>query len=166
MWNYILTFLIGAAIPIVTFWLQSIQRKRYFHLDVKEKLKYVAIEKRLEAHQKAFKYWWQMFDILKEPNDNHIKNEVLKNSRDFWESNALYLEEKTRKGFLDAIKIAETLHDSLNYVRKATVHEEKKDAKKVYYRDWDYFMDLITTIQQEVELEPIKPNVAAPLIEE
>lgn len=51
MWDILLALIIGAAIPIITQYVQSKEKQKYFDLERKEKLKLVAIEKRLEAHQ-------------------------------------------------------------------------------------------------------------------
>lgn len=51
--GYILAFLAGSAVPIFISWLERKDKRKQFELERKDKYKLVAIEKRLEAHQKA-----------------------------------------------------------------------------------------------------------------
>jgi hypothetical protein len=73
MWGYVITLIIGAAIPLITIWFQSKEKEKYFELERKEKFKLVAIEKRLEAHQKAFLLWAKMIEFVHKPDERKIK---------------------------------------------------------------------------------------------
>jgi hypothetical protein len=102
MWDYIVAGLIGAAIPLITLWLQSKEKRKYFELERKEKLKLVAIDKRLEAHQQALKQRYDKKSDIHASDDDLQKAKVLKAARDFWYSQSLYLEKQTRSKFQEA----------------------------------------------------------------
>ncbi len=156
MWSYILTLLIGAAIPVFIRWIDSKERQKFFNLEVKEKMKLVAIEKRLEAHQQAFKIWLDLHSLMnKHTPDDMIK--TVNNAYDFWNNNALYLEVKTRKDFTKAIEIVTYHQNMIEKVRQAEDRKEKEKYKAMLYEGEDFFQKLFETIQKEVELEPIKP---------
>lgn len=75
MWEYVLAIFIGAAIPLITIWLQSKEKRKYFEFERKEKMKMVAIEKRLEAHQMAIKLWYDLKSVIhaEDLDDKKIK---------------------------------------------------------------------------------------------
>lgn len=76
MWNFILAILIGAAIPLITLWLQSKEKRKYFELERKEKFKLVAIDKRIEAHQQALKQWSILQSVIHK-KDGEEKQKLL-----------------------------------------------------------------------------------------
>ena len=96
MWDYILAVLIGAAIPLITLWFQSKEKRKYFELERKEKFKLVAIERRLEAHQQAIKQWEILQSVIHKP-DEEEKSIIISGVRDFWLNSCLYLEKETRE---------------------------------------------------------------------
>jgi len=144
----LLGVVIGAVITLVI-----------FRIDRKDKFRFAAIERRLEAHQEAFKFWYELLSVIHKPGENKVKQDVLNEAYDFWENNALFLEKRTRKNFREAINIVSFYHGDLIYEREATEPEDKRKAKQRYIENWYYFMDLIDIIQQEVELEPLKPEI-------
>ena len=105
MWDIIIALVIGAAIPIITQYVQSKEKEKYFDLERKEKLKLVAIEKRLEAHQQALQHWYNLKTVIHAKDDDSKKIEVLNSARNFWFSNSLYLEKQTRAKLQDAFWI-------------------------------------------------------------
>ncbi len=156
MWNYIIAILMGAAIPLITIWLQSREKRKYFELERKEKLKMVAIENRLKAHQQALKYWDDLRSVIHSPDSDKRKREILKASRDFWYLNCLYLEKQTRFNFRKAFWIVSNYKIWLDLSREMTPGKERDEHKKFYMDCWDDFHKLFEIIQKEVELEPIK----------
>lgn len=158
MWDYIIPILIGAAIPLITIWIQSKEERKYFELERKEKFKLVAIEKRIETHQQALKHWDELKSVIHTSDDDQRKGEVLKASRDFWYSNCLYLEKQTRTKFQDAYWIVSNYKMWLEMRREMETGKEKEDHIKFYMEQWNDFHKLFEIIQKEVELEPIKPE--------
>jgi len=156
MWSYIITLIIGAAIPVLIRLIDSKEKQRFYDLEVKEKLRLVEVEKRLEAHQNAATLWYRLLEVIHKQGGKD-KEETISQALDFWYNNFLYLESRTRKDFREAINTAAGYWQALEMVRQANDREEKEEFKKIYYRDWDFFMDVIKTIQEEVMLEPIKP---------
>ena len=157
MWGCIVTLLIGAAIPLVTLWLQSKEKRKYFELERKEKLKMVAIEKRLEVHQKTLKQWEIMRSVIHSP-DSVEKSKIVSGVNEFWLNNCLYMEKDTRKKFKEAIWIVSSYKMWLDMYKSMEEGKEKQEHQKFYLACWDNFHKLFEIIQKEVELEPIKPE--------
>jgi hypothetical protein len=128
-----------------------------FKLERKDKFRMVAIEKRLAAHQEAFKLWDNLLQVIHLNDEEKIK--TLNNAREFWFNNSLYLEKETRKRFLEAIGIVEFYKDKLEIYREEKDKKLKEQKKKDYLSDWERMMKLPEYIAKEVELEPVKPIV-------
>ena len=157
MWDYILVLLTGAAIPLITLWFQNREKRKYFELERKEKLKLVAIEKRLEVHQQALKHWLDLYSVIHKPDNDENKMANLEAARLFWYSNSLYLERQTRIKFQEAIWIVSFYGMWLEMFKEMNLGKEKDEHKKFFMSKWDDFHKLFEIIQKEVELEPIKP---------
>jgi len=157
MWDYIIAILIGAAIPLITIWFQSKEKRKYFELERTEKMKTIVIEKRLEAHQQALRQWEVMQSVIHIP-DGFGKSEILSKVREFWLNNCIYLEKETRKKFKEALWIVSSYKMWLEMYREMQPGKEKEEYKKFYMGCWNDFHKLFEIIQKEVELEPIKPE--------
>lgn len=158
MWGYILTLLIGVAIPLIVFWLQDKQKEKYFELERKEKFKMVAIEKRLEAHQQALKLWDDLRSFIHSPDSDPDKMFVLTTARNFWYSNSLFLEKDSREQFEKAFWIVSNYRLWLENWKLTQPGKEKDEARDFYQARWEEFHKTPEIIQKEVELEPIKPR--------
>lgn len=158
MLDFAIAILIGAAIPLITIWLQSREKRKYFELERKEKMKMVAIEKRLDAHQQALKLWYDLKTVIHSPDGDQNKSDVLEAARNFWYSNSLYLEKQTRQKFQDAFWIVSNYKMWLEMRREYVDQKEKEKHTKFYMEQWNDFHKLFEIIQKEVELEPIKPE--------
>ena len=154
MWNYILAVLIGATIPLITLWFQSKEKKKYFEMERKEKLKMVAIEKRLEAHQQALKHWNQLRSVIHE-KDFDKRNNTIKSATDFWYSNCLYLEKNTRNKFYEVIYSVSMYPEYLAIWRESPKGPEKERSNVELKSQWDEISSLSSVIMAEVELQPI-----------
>lgn len=157
MWDIIVALIVGAAIPIITQRIQSKEKSKYFELERKEKFKMVAIERRLAAHQEAFKLWYDLRSVIHKPDDDQQKKDVLRLAQEFWHSNSLYLEKQTRLRFHEAYGIVSNYYLWLQIYREMERGKEKEEHKSFYMKCWDDFHKLFEIIQDEVELEPIKP---------
>ncbi|MCH7826452.1 MAG: hypothetical protein IIC75_00525 [Bacteroidetes bacterium] len=159
MWDYILLILIGAAIPLITLRFQSKEKRKYFELERKEKFKMVAIEKRLATHQEAIKHWHLLLSVMHRNNEDEHKLSVIKNAREFWLNTCLYMEKETRKMFSVSINIVSDYTMWLEIGKSLPVGKEKEENTKYFMKQWNDFHRLFEIIQEEVELEPIKPNI-------
>lgn len=157
MWDYILTFMVGAAVPIFNnHWQQKNDRKK-FELERKDKYKLVAIEKRLCTHQEAFSLWHKLIRIIHSPSDEKIP--VITEARNFWINNCLYLEKNTCKEFDIVIKLVDGYADKLQHAKLTFDPNEKEKIRQDYLSDWNRIFQLPTLIQREVELESISLNL-------
>lgn len=157
--SYVVTLFSGAAIPMINNWLNKIEKEKYFKLEVKEKLKLVAVEKRLEAHQKAFSKWYDLLEVIHKPDHDPGKLAIINDATEFWKSNSIYLERNTRNDFREAIFIVSSYSIFLLAARQEQDPVQKKKDIAYYKNEWEIFMKVPETIQLEVELEPIKPVV-------
>ena len=98
MWENILFIFIGAALSMVSSWITRRDERKKFELERKDKYKMVAIEKRLEAHQKAMYYWYKLLNILYD-KDKVKRDDLIHKATEFLYNNALYLEKETRENF-------------------------------------------------------------------
>ena len=155
MWEYIIALIIGAAIPLITIWFQSREKQKYFELERKEKFKMVEIEKRLAAHQEAIKQWNYLQSIIHSDYNDH-KTKIINNAREYWLNNCLYLEKRTRKKFAQGINIVSNYRLMLDVNKTLEDKKQKKENSKEYLKQWEEFHRLFETIQEDVELEPIK----------
>jgi hypothetical protein len=69
-----------------------------------------ALDKRLEVHQEAYRIWRKIRGAVYKPE---ILGRVLEEANEFWESNCLYLDPKSREAFIDCIIRAHTHRDIL-----------------------------------------------------
>ena len=154
MWDYILTFLVGAAVPTFINWLQRKDERKKFDLERKDKYKLFAIEKRLEAHQQAFYHWRKLLLVI-HGRDIEQTTRTLKDAQEFWNLNCLYLENKTRKDFTETIFRTSNHLSLIDQWKMAPKSDDKEKANKNIKENWDFVLRLGATIPQDVELEPI-----------
>jgi len=121
--------------------------------DRKDKFRLVAIEKRLQAHQKAYALWYKLIWVIHSPSADRIL--VTKEARNFWLNNCLYLEKNTRKEFDIVIQLIDGYSDKLRYWKDTSDPKEKGKIRQDYMKDWDRVMQLPKYIQSEAELEPV-----------
>lgn len=84
---------IGATIPAAMQWFLS-RRERL------ERYKLVALEKRLEVHQQAFRIWRELMVSLNKPDQ---LAQVVQRGQDWWNDHCLYLDGKSRKSFYSSL---------------------------------------------------------------
>lgn len=138
----IATLIVGAAIPLVT-----------LYLDRKDKFRLVAIEKRLQTHQEAFSLWYKLIWVIHSPSDDRIP--VITEARNFWLNNCLYLEKNTRKEFDIVIRLVDGYSLKLQIAKDEKDSHKKEELIQDYRNDWKRISDLPNYIQSEVELKPI-----------
>lgn len=157
MWDYLIAILVGAAIPLISMRFQSKEKRRYFELESKDKLKMVAIERRLESHQQAYAMWYRLIWVIHASKQERAK--VITEARNFWTNNWLYLEKNTRKEFDIIIKLVDGYSDKLEMGKRSTDPLQKEKISKEFMGDWERIFELPKLIQKEVELEPIVIDV-------
>lgn len=154
MWDYIVAVLVGAAIPTFINWLQRKDERKKFELERKDKYKLVAIEKRLEAHQGAYKHWIQLVEVIHE-KDPDKRNQVVNAAREFYFSYALFLEKRTRQQFMVTVNQVYNYPMTLNMWRLLPHGPEKKEAHNALMREWNSIYNFEKVVQEDIELEPI-----------
>jgi len=107
-----------------------------------KQLKLAALEKRLDAHQKAFSIWRRIvFNLYKD-----TIGDVVIEAQNWWENNCLYLGVKSRAAFFHCLNFA--VHHS--DMRKSRNREY--DYKKEIKESWDTIMLPGKTLVEEVNL--------------
>lgn len=152
--------LIGVVLgSIITYFIFRAERKDKLSLaekDRRDKFRLVSIDKRLEAHQQALKYWELLRSVIHKSDDDEEKFKIIDESNKFWLDNSLYLERETRSKFKEAIWIVSYYKLWVDNYRDMDKGEKKEEEKKYFMQRWDDFHKLFEVIQKEVELEPIK----------
>lgn len=159
MWDYILTFMVGAAVPIFNnHWQRKDDRKK-FELERKDKYKLAAIDKKLKIHQQAYIHWYHLNSATAEKPDNESRKKVIVDANNFWIENNLYLESKTRNDF---VKVIDAVRNYPRYVdackNSQTADKKEKALKKLEEID-KLIGQLGNTIQMDIQLEPITLEV-------
>jgi len=68
-------------------------------LETKKELRLAALDRRLEAHQKAFTLWRELVSVSnKKDNEKNCIDHVMK-CQDWWNENCLYLDAESREAF-------------------------------------------------------------------
>lgn len=150
--------LFGSIITYLIFRTERKDKLTQASKERQDKFRLVAIEKRLEAHQRALKLWYELKTVIHSPDGDQHKTEVLEAARNFWYENSLYLEKQTRHKFQDAFWIVSNYKMWLEMRREYDDPKEKEKHTKFYTDQWNEFHKLFEIIQKEVELEPIKPE--------
>lgn len=146
----IIGVIIGALSgAFITLYTQRIERK--------DKFRMAAIEKRLEAHQKAYAQCDAIYQILDE-RDKDVIGDVISDMRKLLTNYSLYLEKGTRKKFVEVRGALMAFRQRCDDIDNIT-HPEKRDlAFKWYTIIIKKLEELSFLIQKEVELEPIAIN--------
>jgi hypothetical protein len=128
--------------------------KEMMALERKDKYRLAALDKRLEAHQIAFRLSIEMFENLHAELSAHI--EFLLKLKEFWKNYSLYLTNDARKAFKKGWNYY-GIYPTLVQVWRLN-HEEK------YYQQLDekfnYLLELPQIIAKEVDLEAMELEVS------
>lgn len=124
-----------------------------FKLERKDKFRIAAIEKRLEAHQKAYSQCMKFFDILDSHDENEVKH-AFKDGQTFMANYSLYLEKGTRKKFIEVLGFLNAYCPREKYLKLLGPNERMSGTKK-YIEEEEKVFELANLIQTEVALEPI-----------
>ena len=125
--------------------------------DQRTKFRLVSIEKRLQAHQEAYSFWYRLALTINTSDQERIK--VTSEARDFWINNCLYLEKNTREEFNYVITLFETYNYKLKMCVKTSLYDQKEKIIQDFMNNWEEIMNLAKNIQSEVKLEPIVLNL-------
>lgn len=113
----------------------------------KNQLRLAALDKRLEAHQKAYVLWKEAAHSIH--NSDKI-NEIVIECQNWWHNNCLYLTADARDAFWNSF-MAASLHKDLLESHKAIRSEEtKKEVKE----NWHTIMQAGRIIAEGVTLPP------------
>ncbi len=124
-----------------------------FRIERKDRFRMAALDRRLEAHQKAFEQCSFFISCLDERDTEKIKK-VFDNAQNFYANYSLYLEKQTRKKFIEALGFINSYCPRWEYLKDFKPEERQKELEK-YHQKSKIVFDLSNIIQKEVELEPI-----------
>jgi len=85
---------------------ERIAQENRFSLSASEQkhdLRLAALDKRLEAHQKAYSLWYRLRGSIRDENQLF---KIFQQCNEFWMNDSLYLTEKSRKAFDEAVRAA------------------------------------------------------------
>ena len=153
-WEYLLTFLIGAAIPIIGILIQRRDKNKLFEIERKDKFKLAALDKRLEAHQKAYALCSKMLEVMDSQDEAEVKN-IISDARTLLANYSLYLGENTRNKMAKAIGFFNAYCPREKFISKFDSHENKIKAMDTFLNESERIFELAKVIQEEVALEPI-----------
>jgi hypothetical protein len=88
-----------------------------------DKFKIMALEKRLESHQDAFRLW---YDLMWSLNDDDQRGVQAEKCNDWWVDNQFYLDKKSSSAFKTAALVANTFGEYRAGDKNAA--EERKKA--------------------------------------
>ncbi|NWG28130.1 MAG: hypothetical protein HXY48_06295 [Ignavibacteriaceae bacterium] len=127
-----------------------------FKIERKDKFRMAAIEKRLEAHQKAYalcsKFW-----VVVDTNSRDEITAIIKESREFMSNYSLYLESGTRKKMIEVIGFFNAYCPREEFLSKFSP-SKRAEALNTYIKEEKRLNELSRLIQEEVALEPILLN--------
>jgi hypothetical protein len=149
--------LIGAAIPLIILKIQSREKRKYFELERKDKFRMAAIEKRLEAHQKAYAFCMHSFEVMNSHSEEDVQH-VCREGLSLMENHSLYLENETRKKMSEVIGFLRAYCPKEKFISEFDRSERKK-ALEIFHRESKKVFELSEVIQKDVALEPISINV-------
>lgn len=152
----ILALIIGAAIPLIIQSLQSKEKKKFFELEHKEKLKLTSLDKRLEAHQKAYAQCSRFWEVIDSANEEEISN-VIKEGKELMINYSLYLENGTRKKMIEVLGFFHAYCPRKKFISEFEPVERKR-AIEIFIKESKKLEELSKLIQEEVALEPISLN--------
>lgn len=111
--------------------------------DYQKQLRLAALEKRLEAHQQAFAFWWEIRSNIY--NDDKISDTIQK-ATEWWRNHCLYLGPKSRASFYNCLIFAGNHADMLK--ARTPGYDDKKEIRE----SWDTIMLPGSILVEEVNL--------------
>jgi hypothetical protein len=127
-----------------------------FKIERKDRFIMAAIEKRLDAHQKAYalcsKFW-----VVVDTNSRDEVTSLIKESREFMSNYSLYLEGGTRKKMIEVIGFFNAYCPREEFLSKFS-SSKRSEALNTYLKEEKKLNELSRLIQEEVALEPILLN--------
>lgn len=92
--------IVTGLLSLLGVWLGTFLTEKRYGTDRKDKFALVALDKKLDVHQKAFSLSRKMFFAIHNPDDE--KHKVGRDAFEFWEENCLYMSNKVRNEFINA----------------------------------------------------------------
>lgn len=124
-----------------------------FKVERKDRFRMAALEKRLDAHQKAYalcsKFW-----IVVDTNSRDEVRSIIKEGREFMSNYSLYLENGTRKKMIEVIGFFNAYCPREGFLSKFDP-SKRSEALNTYVKEEKKLNELSRLIQEEVALEPI-----------
>ena len=154
-------FLIGifTIAGVIVGWLITLLK---FRIERKDRFRMAAIDKRLEAHQKAYSYCMHALDKMFS-NDEEVIKHIYQEGLTIMENHSLYLENGTRKKMVESLGFLRAYCPKDKYVSEFDPSDRKKEIER-FHRESKKVFELADIVQKEVELEPISLKFDAKLI--
>lgn len=149
--------IIGSLITSLIFLFERKDKFKLAEQDRKDKFRLASIEKRLEAHQKAYSYCTKLLMIMDSDDENEIRS-IFNQGRDFLSNHALYLENGTRNKFVEALGVVNAYWPRKNFV-KSFEPGKREEAFDIYIWETKKIFELSQLIQKEISLEPINSEI-------
>jgi hypothetical protein len=148
---------IGAFITYITFYINRKDKLKLAEQDRKDKFRLASIDKRLEAHQKAYAYCTKLLINMDSDDENEVRL-LFNEGRDFLSNYALYLSSDTRNKFVDALGVVNAYWPRKSFLKDFN-NDKRAEAFEIYKRETNKIFVLSETIQKDVSLEPINPEI-------
>jgi hypothetical protein len=114
-------------------------------LERRQRMQLAALDRRLEAHQSAFRLWRKLLGAV---HDRDRIGSVVIECQEFWESNCLYLDAEVRKAFAIAYSAANDHGMLLSGPRT-------EGSKQTIMENWKTVTDAGNKILAAVDLPPL-----------
>jgi hypothetical protein len=154
MGDTMLVAIVAGLFGLLGVWLGTLLTEKRYKTDRKDKFALVALDKKLDVHQRAFSLSRKMFFAIHKPEDEKYK--VGKEAFEFWEENCLYMSIEVRNEFINAYwsfanyKIyveawkssSNPKEKESNFCKMNKKFEQIKNVQKVIEKTFD-FMDIV-----------------------
>jgi len=121
-------------------------------------LRFLAAERRLEVHQKAYAFFGQMMNLIHLAN-TEVRQAKLKDLVEFWNDNCLYMDATVREAFLDAFKAFDQHRDLLDQLRDSPWDQPRLGP--VVQANFETVKRLEVVILSACDLPPIAGQIHA-----
>ena len=138
---------------------KSAYTERLEQTKLNHQLRLAALDRRLEAHQKAYTLWWKLMGVV---HDKKSVGGVILECQDWWVENNLYLDAEVRKAFRLAYHSASTYCQIYTELREADPIERQRREKSLS-ESWDSVNDAGEAIVKAVELPSLVEEEHKPL---
>jgi len=129
MQSFLSALLVG-IMTIITQLVISHKDRKMKETERKDKFRLCALDMRLQKHQEAYSKWEKMRHYYLTPDSNQEKEKVLKECRQWWIANCLYLTEESSKAFANCLATL-SIYTTLNEQRNQAFRDNSDALKEL-----------------------------------